>query len=484
MKDLIISIILNFLNGVGYAIVAPILPVLIEAHNISETLAGIIQSAYSFSNLISIPLMPFILTKFNKRVLLIFSLLIETFSSIAFGLSKYVENEILFYTTCLLSRFLQGMAAGISVTILYSIASRSKDKDKVNRNIAFMETSANLGYAAGPVIASFITHHFDYSIAFYSIAALKAIFIIPAGFLTTVAIAESKISFLRALIKPRILLIFFLVVSDLSTACFYMPVFPSHLMNKFKMSLTTASFFLSIQATTYLILANFVPKIASVLGTYLCMALSCFCNMLFALFLPPSPFLPQYYYICIIGLIGFGLSEGLVTIISVDQFIKVLERDCGINDGSENDIGSAIYNLGVNLGDFIGPVIGGFTTEKLKFQGCCYFQSGQNLFFLILYGSISFKSILKDICCQNEDENIIDEDIEDKIEYEKVVPNEEINNAPKKKKKPRSEGLVISSINNKFKEENSDIINTTKSSENKRKSIGSIIKKDKKVIFE
>ena len=88
-------------------------------------------------------------------------------------MTKFITNEILFYIVCLASRFLQGSAAGISVTILYSVASNSSNKNIVNRNIALMETFGNLGNVCGPLIGSFIASHFEYSFAFYLLAILK-----------------------------------------------------------------------------------------------------------------------------------------------------------------------------------------------------------------------------------------------------------------------------------------------------------------------
>lgn len=76
-KNLIVVLLLNFLNGIGYTIVTPILPILIEEKGASETLAGFIIAAFSLSNVISIPFMPFIMTKFRKKVLLVFSLTLE-----------------------------------------------------------------------------------------------------------------------------------------------------------------------------------------------------------------------------------------------------------------------------------------------------------------------------------------------------------------------------------------------------------------------
>ncbi|MCQ2819234.1 MAG: hypothetical protein MJ252_18380 [archaeon] len=76
-RNLLIALLLNFLNGIGYTIVTPILPILIKEKGASETLAGFIIATFSLSNVLSIPFMPYIMTKFRKRSLLIFSLSLE-----------------------------------------------------------------------------------------------------------------------------------------------------------------------------------------------------------------------------------------------------------------------------------------------------------------------------------------------------------------------------------------------------------------------
>ena len=39
-----------------------------------------------------------------------------------------------------------------------------------------------------------------------------------------------------------------------------------------------------------------------------------------------------------------------------------------MDDSTSNDIASAVFNLGINVGDFIGPVYGGFVSSNFGFK--------------------------------------------------------------------------------------------------------------------
>ncbi|MCQ2819233.1 MAG: MFS transporter, partial [archaeon] len=329
----------------------------------------------------------------------------------SFGLSKYSNVHFIFYSICLLSRLIQGIAAGITVTILYSVASNYKNKNVVNRNIALMETFGNLGNVCGPIIGSFLASRFEYSVAFYMLAGLKLIFISSSLFLKASVKGESNVSFIKILFRMRIFLIFILVISNLSTANFYAPVLANHLINKYNMSLEKASFFLAIQGSTYLLFANLIPKISSLFGMKMTLCLSPFLNMFFALMLNPSGFLNQNYIFTICALVAFGMAEGLVTILSVDEFIETIKTEYNITNGTQNDLGSAIYTLGVNLGDCLGPIIGGFLTDKFNFEVCCYMVSTQNLIIFLIFFIASFNEIRRTCCQKQTDEDKIIDDI-------------------------------------------------------------------------
>jgi hypothetical protein len=68
-----------------------------------------------------------------------------------------------------------------------------------------------------------------------------------------------------------------------------------------------------------------------------------------------------------------------------------------LDDVVANDMASAIYNLGLNFGETIGPTFGGFLTEKYDFQTSCVYTSLMTLAYCIFFAFINYENILKQL---------------------------------------------------------------------------------------
>ena len=93
--------------------------------------------------------------------------------------------------------------------------------------------------------------------------------------------------------------------------------------------------------------------------------------------------------------------------------------DNSIDEMSANDISSVLANIAVELGDFIGPIFGGYLTDNFGFKLCCLIISVIGLaysaiIFLFFYGYIKI------------DLNKIDEKKEKSEKYESNKEDEKI----------------------------------------------------------
>ena len=52
-----------------------------------------------------------------------------------------------------------------------------------------------------------------------------------------------------------------------------------------------------------------------------------------------------------------------------------------------------MYNLSVNIGEAIGPIIGGGFTNFYSFDHACYFSSISSLFFFIIFAFYNYNKI-------------------------------------------------------------------------------------------
>ena len=125
-------------------------------------------------------------------------------------------------------------------------------------------------------------------------------------------------------------------------------------------------------------------------------------------------------------MILLGPAQALVNIPSMEDYLNTLKFYFDFEDNDANDISSMLYNLSINLGDAIGPIIGGFFTEMKNFEFACFYVSVIDvvMFFLFILGN------LKSIAIQ-----IKFSEREKKIKYKKSFEEIDIKNVKIYKKK-------------------------------------------------
>ena len=107
---------------------------------------------------------------------------------------------------------------------------------------------------------------------------------------------------------------------------------------------------------------------------------------------------------------GLGAAPLFITPILIFEK-TIIKLDENIDELSANDIASAILNLTFSIGDFLGPVIGGFLSNHYGFYICCFIVSVFNLscaIFLVFYFYKNIKNDLK------KKHNILKSDIDKK----------------------------------------------------------------------
>ena len=110
-------------------------------------------------------------------------------------------------------------------------------------------------------------------------------------------------------------------------------------------------------------------------------------------------------------------------LVMLSRNIKKIDKK--IDEMSANDIASAINNLCVELGDFLGPILGGFLTDKFGFQLCCFFVSMLGIFYSLIYIFFFYDRIKNDfnMVCQGKNPEKEDNNEIDKNERENYIPH-------------------------------------------------------------
>ena len=425
---IILLTILNLLSATGYSIIAPLLPIISSEHQISETISGLIFSSYSIANIIIIPFIPNIFNKIPKKISFQLSALIESITAMIFGCLYYIENKNLFIFISFFNRFIQGIAAAITAILIYSLAVTFSQKREIKKNIAMVEIGYSLGLAIGPILGSYLYKYYNFLTPFLFLGILKLICLI----LIIKIPIENECStytnnnFFSIIFHPKILLTFLANVVELASVNFYYPVIGEHLSKFYNLSLETSSIFFDIQILSYFLSFYFVSPIFNSFGSKLTISFGLLINSFFVTFLFPGNLFPRNLLIIIIGMILLGPAQALVNIPSMEDYLNTLKFYFDFEDNDANDISSMLYNLSINLGDAIGPIVGGFFTEIKNFEFACFYVSVIDvlMFFLFILGN------LKSIAIQ-----IKFSEREKKIKYKKSFEEIDIKNVKIYKKK-------------------------------------------------
>ena len=390
---IILLTILNLLSATGYSVIAPLLPIISSAHRISETISGLIFSSYSIANIIIIPFIPNIFNKIPKKISFQLSALIESITAMIFGCLYYIENKNIFIFVSFFNRFTQGIAAAITAILIYSLAVTISQKKEIKKNIAMVEIGYSLGLAIGPILGSYLYKYYNFLTPFLFLGILKLICVI---LIIKLPIQDecstyTNNNFLSIIFQPKILLTFLANVVELSSVNFYYPVIGEHLSKFYKLSLETSSIFFDIQILSYFISFYFVSSIFNSFGSKLTISFGLLINSLFVTFLFPASLFPRKLIIIIIGMILLGPAQALVNIPSMEDYLNTLKFYFDFEDSDANDLSSMLFNLSINLGDAIGPIIGGFFTEIKNFEYACFYVSIMDvlMFFLFILGNLN-----------------------------------------------------------------------------------------------
>lgn len=171
-KKTIVLLLVVFIDLIGFGLVIPILPLLIDSIGGGIFLVGIIISIFSLFQFLFSPVLGRFSDKYGRKPILILSSFIN---SISYFLIFFSQSIWLIF----LARILAGIgSANISVAQAY-IADISKAHERTKK-LGFIGAAFGLGFIAGPLLGGVVASNFS----------IQAAFVIPAilSFINTILI--------------------------------------------------------------------------------------------------------------------------------------------------------------------------------------------------------------------------------------------------------------------------------------------------------
>ena len=427
LENFTLFIIINIINSAGYSLISPLLPILGKSENLSESELGWLIGIFPISSCLSTTVIPILGKKFSRMKLIKFGTFFSSISTILYSFLIFISNKTLLMAIIFALRIFHGFWATVVVILINSLTISSSKKGKTQSSLGKLEVALGVGVSSAPIIAS----------VFYKIGGYPLPFLVTGissflAFCLTFRINTKKIkkehdeddndyNYLRYLIYPEVFSVLFGFVVCMISVTFYIPCLTYHLINKYSISVSVASLFFMAPMISYVLIMHFLDNISGKLGIYLTITIGLIISGTAALFPYPVPPLPRSPVIIIIGFFMMGFGSVPVFVPGLILFSRNIKKfDKSIDEMSANDIAAAMSNLFVELGNFAGPIIGGYLTDILGFKLCCIIIS----IFVITYSAIFtlyfYDKVKIDFCklCCNKDlennENNNEEELLDK----------------------------------------------------------------------
>ena len=267
----------------------------------------------------------------------------------------------------------------------------------------YLEVGWCLGIIIGPLLASVF-----YKIGGYPLPFLVLGIILYVSVFLTSKVAQEKTElnirmendppFLKFLKYKEILFILGVFFIGYISQSFFYPCLTNHLKQYFNLSISISSLFFIIIEISYVIILQFLDYITKKFGLYGTSCLGLLITSLAVLMIYPYPPIPKSLIFVILGFVfigGGGVPIFIPGLIALNNSVKRI--DPNFDDLSAGDITSAINFLVINIGDFCGPIFGGFLSTYLGFKNCCLVISIMVLIYCILFFIYFNKFISYDI---------------------------------------------------------------------------------------
>ena len=167
-KNTLVIIFLTFASLLGFPIIAPALPSVRDAFNISTSDIGLVMAAYSAPGIIFIPVMGILADRYGKKKVLLPSMLLFAVGGTACAVANNTETLLLF-------RFLQGIGACALATINVSWAADLFEDDERIKIMGYIGATQNIGSGILPIIGGILA-----SIAWFY-PFLISLIVLPLG---------------------------------------------------------------------------------------------------------------------------------------------------------------------------------------------------------------------------------------------------------------------------------------------------------------
>ena len=392
-KSQYVLFFMNMFSGMAYSIIAPLFPSVAEKHGVNEDILGYLISICALSSFCISPFVPIIIKKFGRIEMLYIATFIEATCVLLYGFFNYIPSYNSFIIISFTIRTIHGFFCGILGIIIYSLISSISTEEEVQIALGNMEVAWCLGLSAGPLFASIFYKIGGFVLPFIALGASLYISV----YLTKNISAEKTNneeeidnkednSYLKSVFHLNIILNILTVTLGIIATTYYFPCLTKHLTYNYNLSISVSSLFFIVGMLFYMLFLRFLNLLTNKFGMELTPCIGLLMISLGCLFIYPVKPIPQNIFFILVGLCligGAGAPINVPVLINMSNYLKIYDKN--LDEFTANDIASTLYTIANNIGDFIGPTLGGFLSTKIGFKYCCVFLSFFFFGYLLIY---------------------------------------------------------------------------------------------------
>lgn len=171
-----------FAAGLGMGIVAPLLPLYAQQYGAQGFAIGLVFASFSISRTVLLPFIGMISDKRGRKVFITLGLLLLTFTSVGYVVSRSVEALIV-------TRMLQGIAAALVIPIVLAYMGEITLLGKEGTTMGLFNIFFFGGLATGPLLGGLVKDLAGIACSFYSMGTVALV----GFFLTLFLLPESAV---------------------------------------------------------------------------------------------------------------------------------------------------------------------------------------------------------------------------------------------------------------------------------------------------
>lgn len=368
-RSYIFLLILSMLTSTCFNMIAPVLTMYAVSIGMTLTVAGILAGLFSIVALVARPFSGFASDKFNRKNLMIIATLLIACSTLAYSFSS---NTYFLFS----ARIVHGFGFAISSTVSIALASMFIPKGRMGEGIGYFGFGFIISTAIGPSLGLAVSDHFGYQVTF-TVSAF--ILFITALLMTRIQyqlpkriITHEKFHFSLDQIIAKELIVISLFGGLFSLTNGLVTNFVA--LTGAERGIAHIGLFFTVTAFFMLLIRPFAGRLLDKKGLAIVLIPS-FLLVSLGTFLLASA--DSLLIVLLAGiLISFGQGAGQPSLMT----------ECLNRFGTEKSgVASSTFFLGADIGQGIGPTIGGAISAAYGY-GMMYYFSGV----LLISGAIAF----------------------------------------------------------------------------------------------